>query len=34
MNKQVPFMHSSDEVIRIRHREFLGNIKGSILYEN
>lgn len=30
MNQQVPFVHSSSEVVRIKHREFLGNINGSI----
>lgn len=27
-------MHSTNEVVRIKHREFLGNINGSILFNN
>jgi len=31
-NAQVPFMHSANEVVRIKHREFLGNVSGSVGY--
>lgn len=33
-NAQVPFMHSANEVVRIKHREFLGNVNGSIGFVN
>jgi len=28
----VPFMHNTGETVRIRHREFLGNVNGSIAF--
>lgn len=31
---QVPYVHSTNEIVRIKHREFLGNINGSILFTN
>lgn len=31
---QVPYVHSSNEVVRIRHREFLGNLNGSVLFNS
>jgi len=27
-------MHSANEVVRIKHREFLGNVNGSVGYVN
>lgn len=31
-SSQVPFVHSANEQVRIKHREFLGNINGSVAF--
>lgn len=31
-SSQVPFMHSSGETIRFRHREFITDVKGSVAF--
>nr|AQU11708.1 capsid protein [Cruciviridae sp.] len=33
-NGQVPFMHSSRDGVRIRHREFIQDLSGSVAYTN
>lgn len=34
MADQVPFVHSTNEIVRIKHREFLGNLNGSVNFVN
>lgn len=34
VSQQVPFVHSANECVRIRHREFLGNLNGSVAFSN